>query len=106
MYSSPLWPNVDQSVLISQIVRSNPFGCTLVLFKQKAKGRLLLQMVHAKPQNLDLCARCERPVAISHITVHRSLSKQVVAIYRQRMQIEEGFRDSEKHEVRAWLRAE
>ncbi|WP_232380288.1 transposase [Alteromonas macleodii] len=29
---------------------------------------------------------------------HRRLSKQVVAIYRQRMQIEEGFRDMKSTE--------
>ena len=29
----------------------------------------------------------------THLPTHRTLSKQVVVIYRQRMQIEEGFRD-------------
>ena len=32
------------------------------------------------------------------LSSHRQLSKQVVGIYRQRMQIEEGFRDMKSHQ--------
>ena len=81
----------------SQIVRSNPFACTLVLFKQKSKGR------HASnPDGTRKASKRSKAHAqgakdpwllATSLAPHRSLSKQVVAIYRQRMQIEEGFRD-------------
>ena len=81
----------------SQIVRSNPFGCTLVLFKQRSKGR------HASnPDGTRKASKRSKVHAqgakdpwllATSLASHRSLSKQVVAIYRQRMQIEEGFRD-------------
>ena len=81
----------------SQIVRSNPFACTLVLFKQKSKGR------HASnPDGTRKASKRSKAHAqgakdpwllATTLASHRSLSKQVVAIYRQRMQIEEGFRD-------------
>ena len=81
----------------SQIVRSNPFACTLVLFKQKSKGR------HASnPDGTRKASKRSKVHAqgakdpwllATSLATHRSLSKQVVAIYRQRMQIEEGFRD-------------
>nr|WP_278383596.1 IS4 family transposase [Alteromonas mediterranea] len=81
----------------SQIVRNNRFTCTLVLFKQKTKGR------HAS--NPDVTRKASKRSKVhaqgakdpwllaTLLTSHRSLSKQVVAIYRQRMLIEEGFRD-------------
>ncbi|NDW23280.1 IS4 family transposase [Alteromonas hispanica] len=81
----------------SQIVRSNPFACTLVLFKQKSKGRharntdgSLKRSGHSKKHAQG--AKDPWLLATS-LSSHRQLSKQVVGIYRQRMQIEEGFRD-------------
>jgi len=81
----------------SQIVRSNPFTCTLILFKQKAEGR------HASnPDGTHKASKRSKKHAqgakdpwllATSLASHRQLSKQVVAIYRQRMQIEEGFRD-------------
>ncbi|MGZ9899138.1 IS4 family transposase [Shewanella gaetbuli] len=81
----------------SQIVKSNPFTCTLILFKQKTKGR------HAtNPDGSRKASKRSKAYAqgakdpwllATSLTSHRHLSKQVVAIYRQRMQIEEGFRD-------------
>lgn len=81
----------------AQIARYKPFRCTLILMKQKNKGR------HAT--NPDGSPK-QSGVSIKHaqgandpwllatsLPAHRNLSKQVVAIYRQRMQIEEGFRD-------------
>lgn len=80
-----------------KIAKYKPFDCTLVLIKQKNKGR------HAK--NLDGSAKKSKHslkhangandpwLLATNIPTHRTLSKQVVGIYRQRMQIEEGFRD-------------
>ncbi len=80
-----------------QIAQSNPFACTLVLVKQKNKGR------HAKnsdgtakrsKRSLQHSAAATDPwLLATNLPTHRTLSKQVVGIYRQRMQIEEGFRD-------------
>lgn len=80
-----------------QIAKYRPLDCTLVLVKQKNKGR------HAK--NPDGSAKKSRRslkhaegandpwLLATNLPAHRTLSKQVVGIYRQRMQIEEGFRD-------------
>lgn len=80
-----------------KIAKYKPFDCTLVLIKQKNKGR------HAK--NVDGSAKKSKHslkhangandpwLLATNIPTHRTLSKQVVGIYRQRMQIEEGFRD-------------
>lgn len=80
-----------------KIAKYKPFDCTLVLVKQQNKGR------HAK--NADGSAKKSKHslkhangandpwLLATNIPTHRTLSKQVVGIYRQRMQIEEGFRD-------------
>merc|ERR1712023_514734 len=72
-------------------------ACTLVLFKQKSKGRharntdgSLKRSGHSKKHAQG--AKDPWLLATS-LPYHRHLSKQVVGIYRQRMQIEEGFRD-------------
>ena len=80
-----------------QIAQSNPFECTLILIKQKNKGR------HAKnsdgsakrsKKSLKYSKSANDPwLLATNLPTHRTLSKQVVGIYRQRMQIEEGFRD-------------
>ena len=80
-----------------QIAKYRPFDCTLVLIKQKSKGR------HAK--NSDGSVKKSK-ISLKHsegatdpwllatnLPAHRTLSEQVVGIYRQRMQIEESFRD-------------
>jgi hypothetical protein len=81
----------------AQIARSKPFACTLILMKQKNKGRHAtnpdgsrkhsgLSLKHAQSAN-------DPWLLATSLPAHRNLSKQVIAIYRQRMQIEEGFRD-------------
>jgi hypothetical protein len=80
-----------------QIAKYKPFACTLILIKQKNKGR------HAKnPDGSDKQSKRSLKHAegandpwllATNLPTHRTLSKQVVGIYRQRMQIEEGFRD-------------
>ena len=81
----------------SQIVRSNPFTCTLVLFKQKAKGRYASNpdgtRKASKRSKVHAQGAKDPWLLATSLESHRRLSKQVVAIYRQRMQIEEGFRD-------------
>ena len=81
----------------SQIVRSNPFACTLVLFKQKSKGRHALNRSGALKRSSHSKKHAQGAkdpwLLATSLVSHRQLSKQVVAIYRQRMQIEEGFRD-------------
>lgn len=81
----------------AKIAKRNPFACTLVLFKQKNQGR------HAtNPDGSPKRARSSLKHAegatdpwllATSLPLHRNLAKQVVAIYRQRMQIEESFRD-------------
>ena len=80
-----------------QIAKYKPFHCTLVLVKQKSKGR------HAKnsdgSENRSKTSvkhsqgATEPWLLATNLPAHRTLSKQVVGIYRQRMQIEESFRD-------------
>jgi len=80
-----------------QIARRKPFDCTLILVKQKNKGRHARNpdgsakkskhsLKHAKGAN-------DPWLLATNLPTHRTLSKQVVGIYRQRMQIEESFRD-------------
>ena len=81
----------------SQIVRSNPFACTLILFKQKSKGRHATNpdgtRKSSKRSKIHAQGAKDPWLLATSLASHRHLSKQVIAIYRQRMQIEEGFRD-------------
>lgn len=81
----------------ARIARYKPFECTLVLVKQKNQGRHAtnpdgsrkqtgVSKKHAKSGN-------EPWLLATSLPTHHKLAKQVVAIYRQRMQIEESFRD-------------
>lgn len=81
----------------SQIVRSNPFTCTLILFKQKSKGRHATNpdgtRKASKHSKVHAQGAKDPWLLATSLASHRHLSKRVVAIYQQRMQIEEGFRD-------------
>jgi hypothetical protein len=81
----------------AHIARSKPFECTLVLVKQKTKCRHATNPDGSRKQSkisLSHAKGAEDPwLLATSLPAHRNLSKQVVAIYRQRMQIEEGFRD-------------
>ena len=83
--------------LNAQISRSRPFACALVLMKQKPKGRHALNTNKAKKrsgQSLEHARGANDPwLLATSLPAHRNLAKQVVSIYCQRMQIEEGFRD-------------
>lgn len=86
----------------AQIARANPFECTLVLVKHKSKGR------HAK--NKDGSRKCSKKsqkyakgaqdpwLLATSLPVSGNIAKKVVAIYKQRMQLEEGFRDMKSHQ--------
>ena len=82
---------------VAQIARYKPFECTLILFKGKNKGRHATNPDGSRKQSkisLTNARGADDPwLLATSLPAHRNLSKQVVAIYRQRMQIEEGFRD-------------
>lgn len=69
----------------------------LVLIKQKAKGRHATNSdgspKRAKHSLKHADGATDPWLLATSLPAHRNLSKQVVGIYRQRMQIEEGFRD-------------
>jgi len=81
----------------AQIARREPFSCTLVLIKQKGKGRHATNPdgshKRAKRSLKHAEGATDPWLLATSLATHRHLSKQVVGIYRQRMQIEEGFRD-------------
>ena len=81
----------------SHICRSQPLACTLVLFKGKNKGRHSLTR-----HNIARQSKCSKVHArgatdpwliATSLPRAKSLGKNIVAIYRLRMQIEEEFRD-------------
>jgi len=82
----------------AKIARSNPFDCSLVLVKHKPKGRHAYNAngsVKRSTHSLKHAAGADDPwLLATTLPMHRQLAKQVVAIYQQRMQIEEGFRDT------------
>jgi hypothetical protein len=81
----------------AQIAKNHPFACTLVLIKQKSKGRHATNpdgsQKRAKRSLKHAEGATDPWLLATSLPSHRNLSKQVVGIYRQRMQIEEGFRD-------------
>lgn len=81
----------------AKIARHNPFDCRLILIKQKNKGRHATNPDGSRKQSKHSkvhAAGAKDPwLLATSLPVNRNLSKHVVAIYRQRMQIEEGFRD-------------
>ena len=81
----------------AQIAKKSPFSCTLVLFKQKNKGRHAVNANGSRKRAKRSLKHAEGAtdpwLLATSLPSHRNVSKQVVGIYRQRMQIEEGFRD-------------
>jgi len=79
------------------IARSSPFACTLTLYKQKAKGRHALNadgsIKASKTSQSNARANTDPWLLASNLPQPYRHGKKVVAIYRQRMQIEESFRD-------------
>lgn len=81
----------------AQIARNTPFTCSLTLYKQKAQGRHALNadgsIKASKTSKSNSKANSDPWLLASNLPQTNQLSKNVVAIYRQRMQIEESFRD-------------
>lgn len=81
----------------AEIARSSPFACTLTLYKQKAKGRHALNadgsIKASKTSQSNARANTDPWLLASNLQQPHRHGKKVVAIYRQRMQIEESFRD-------------
>lgn len=89
-------------VRLARIAKINPFECTLVLVRQKSKGR--------QAKNIDGSRKCSKKslkyakgaqdpwLLATTLPFSRNIAKKVVAIYKQRMQIEEGFRDMKSHQ--------
>jgi hypothetical protein len=100
------WHNITQlyakatatpKVLNGSINRTKPIECRLILYKQKAKGRHNLNRVgqprQSKHSKSNAKSAMDSWLLSTSLPKSRSLAKQVVNIYRTRMQIEEGFRD-------------
>lgn len=81
----------------AQVARNTPFPCTLTLYKQKAQGRHSLNadgsIKRSKTSKSNARAHSDPWLLASNLPLKDNHSKRVVAIYRQRMQIEESFRD-------------
>lgn len=79
------------------ITRYKPLRCRLVLYKSSAKGRHHLNrqgVPHASSQSKNHAKGGKDPWLIStSLKQEPGLARRAVAIYRTRMQIEEGFRD-------------
>lgn len=79
------------------ITRYKPLTCRLVLYKKTAKGRHHINrqgIPHASTQSKQHAKGAKDPWLLSTSLKQKpGLAKKVVAIYRTRMQIEEGFRD-------------
>lgn len=80
-----------------QITRSNPLTTQMVLYHQSPKGRKGRNkrgQVSQGSASRAIARRQEEPwVLVTNLLKRSTQAKKVVAIYRQRMQIEEGFRD-------------
>ncbi|XGA78604.1 IS4 family transposase [Halomonas sp. CH40] len=80
-----------------QIARSNPLTTQMVLYHQSPKGRKDRNKRGQASQDSAsraIARRQEEPwVLVTNLPKRSTQAKKVVAIYRQRMQIEEGFRD-------------
>ena len=81
-----------------QMAQSNPFGCKMVIYRNKKKGRKDLTATGDRSRNsnrsLSYAEREREPwLLATSISVGRNMAKRVVKIYKSRMQIEESFRD-------------
>ena len=80
-----------------KITRSNPLSCRLVLFKSPAKDRHHLNRKgkrHASGHSKQHARGAGEPWLLStSLKQNQTLGRRAVAIYKTRMQIEEGFRD-------------
>jgi len=81
----------------AQWVRNNPLSVFIVLVRQTKKYRKALTFKGKKRQSRrnNVHARREKEpwLLVASISLQKRTPKQIVKIYRTRMQIEEGFRD-------------
>jgi len=79
------------------VTKSNPVACFLYLFQSKKRGRVKKTTRGTRSKanrSLKVAARKREPwLLASSLTNTNATAKKVVNIYRQRMQIEESFRD-------------
>ena len=80
-----------------ELARSQAHVCQLVIYKDKAKGRHEINRYgkRSRSQRSKKAARAAREpwILAANLPAGRKLAHSVVQIYRQRMQIEESFRD-------------
>ena len=79
------------------IPRANPFFTRAYLYQRPTQGRHRLTARGKRRRNgpSEKHARCEREpwLLVSNLPLQRTTAKRVVALYRQRMTIEQAFRD-------------
>jgi DDE family transposase len=79
------------------IVRYRPFNCYLYVYKQRSKGRHKKTRYGRKAQSQHSKKNAQREhtpwLLASSLSQEDASAKQVIQLYRTRMQIEEGFRD-------------
>lgn len=79
----------------------NQIDCQLVVYKGKPKGRKHVNRFGAPAENhysrKKAAGQREPWLLATSLPVSSKLAKQVVKLYRQRMQIEESFRDIKSH---------
>jgi hypothetical protein len=75
----------------------NPFAAFIVLVRQSKKDRKSLTLSGKERQSKQHKTHANREkepwLLVASLSLHQRTSKQIVKIYRTRMQIEEGFRD-------------
>ncbi len=80
-----------------ELARSQAHLCQVVIYKGKAKGRREINRYgkRSRSQRSEKAARAAREpwILAANLPAGRKLAHSVVQIYRQRMQIEESFRD-------------
>ncbi|MBB3192513.1 IS4 family transposase [Halomonas cerina] len=89
--------SVPQSLGSVEIAESNPLTTHMVLYHRPPKGRKHRNkrgQVSHEGRSRAMAQRQKEPwVLVSNLPERSTLADKLVAIYRQRMQIEEGFRD-------------
>jgi hypothetical protein len=80
-----------------ELARSSPLRCHFVLYQGKPKGRSKITShgKRARSKHSEQCARREREPCLlaTSLPATSTLAKQIVKLYRTRMQSEESFRD-------------
>jgi len=80
-----------------QWVRNNPLSAFIVLLRQPKKKRKALTLKgkrrQSKSNNVHVKRESEPWLLVASLSLQKRTPKQIVEIYRTRMQIEEGFRD-------------